>query len=158
MTVRTGEFVAKFIDSDAMLDDAIQPNGLDLSIGEIYKLSGVAELSDDEYTKTDRDRVPVNGHGDYVLGTGPHIIEYDETIEIPDDCVGIVLPRSRMLRCGLQVDTALWDAGYKGKGEGALFAHTPAKLEKDMRVAQMVFLDADEAEEKYDGEHQGENL
>lgn len=165
-SVRSGEFVAQHItplDEDESLDEeAIQPNGVDLSIGKLYRLDGNARLRNDGYEKPDR--VPVsteeyNGvEYHQVDQRNAYIIKYAEKIHIPESHIGLVLPRSRLMRCGLGVDTAVWDAGYEGVGEGQLVANQPASLEAGMRVAQIVFARTEPLEESYDGSHQGEGL
>ena len=158
MTVRSGEFVAQFIDDGDVSDDKIQPNGVDLSIGKIERIRGIPLVKDGEYDKGIREEIPPNDNGLVNINLGGFVVTYDEKIEIPPDCVGYVFPRSRLPRCGLFLTTAMWDAGYEGKGEGMLMSMTKLKIEHDMNVAQIAFLDADEADKTYDGSHQHENL
>lgn len=159
---RSGEFVSQFIeprDDDEELDDAaVQPNGVDLSIKQIYKLEGASTITNGDYEKANRIPItPEDGVFTVEPGTG-YVIEYGEIIEIPENHIGIVLPRSRLLRCGLDVTTAFWDSGYRGKGEGALMVSNEAKLTEDLRVAQIGFIRTEELSEHYDGSHQGDGL
>lgn len=159
--VRSGEFVAQYIeprDGSSLSSAAVQPNGVDLSIGELYELDGRSYISNDDYTKAERTEVETRNGEYFVNPTDAYVIVYDEQITIPENHIGLVLPRSRMMRCGLEVNTAVWDSGYSGIGEGQLSVNQPADLVEDLRVAQMVFFPTEELDEHYDGTHQGERI
>jgi dUTP pyrophosphatase len=53
------------------------------------------------------------------------------------------------------LNSAVWDAGYTGKGEGLLEVHHEIELERGARVAQLVLADANH-DATYDGSYQGE--
>lgn len=162
-SVRSGEFVAQFIEpldeSEELADEAVQPNGVDLSVGELFRLRGEGRISNDEYEKPTRETVHLLSSGEYkVEPEGSYIIVYDEQITIPENHIGLVFPRSRLMRCGLHVETAVWDSGYSGVGEGQLVTNQPALLDEDLRVAQMIFIRTESLADHYDGSHQGERL
>lgn len=166
-TVTSGDFVAQHLNNGELPEERIQPNGVDLGIDTIHRTSGNVHFFDDGYEKPRRTPItPQSAMHEkdtwiYSLGTGPYIITYDVRVEIPDGYVGHVYPRSRLMRCGLQLDTALWDQGYEGKGEGLLTiprAMDRVTMPTDMKVAQMVFFAADEGVPGYDGTHQGEGF
>lgn len=180
---RNGEFTSKYVEpaeeNKELRESQIQPNGVDLTIGKIYMLDGPAFLGEDEYVKQTRTSVPFSNYtvdeekrhkGEeihdmyddtdywYTLSQGAYIIEYGEIIEIPEDHVGFVYPRSRLNRCAAHLTSAVWDGGYRGKGEGCLMNWTELQLQYDMRIGQLVLAEAEAVEEAYDGTHQGENL
>lgn len=171
---RSGEFVAQHINGGELDEKQIQPNGVDLTIGKLEKLKGKAYLTDSGYIKNERVEVPINsskqlqhdnagskteiGESYPVRRLTPYVITYGETIEIPDGHVGFVYPRSRINRCGAHITTAVWDSGYRGKGEGCLLSLAEMDLATDMRVAQIVFAETEQLNQSYDGQHQNENL
>ena len=55
------------------------------------------------------------------------------------------------------VNTAVWDSGYKGKGESLLQVYKKIDIEKGARIAQIVFCHA-KSTGLYSGGYQGENL
>jgi len=93
----------------------------------------------------------------YTLPRETYIIVYGEKISIPEDCIGIVQPRSTLMRMGSTVDTAVWDSGYEGRGEGRLVVDNKIRLEEGVRIAQIIFAEADSFG-SYDGQYQGEKL
>jgi len=85
------------------------------------------------------------------------VVRYAEIISVPDDHVGFIYPRSSLMRNACMLNTAVWDAGYEGKGEGLLQVHHDIEIEAGARIAQLVLAEA-EAAGTYDGSYQGENL
>jgi len=77
-------------------------------------------------------------------------------IAVPEGHVGFVLPRSTLLRNGCTLETAVWDAGYEGRGEGLLQVHHEIELRPGARVGQFLLAAADHDGE-YDGDYQGEH-
>lgn len=158
MTVRKGPFVADYIEgrSEPLSEEAVQPNGVDLTVHAVYEVSGQQVLRDDDYEMQRSEVTPSDGY--YELDAGSYVVEYGEKIKIPENHTGFVYPRSRLMRCGANLETAVWDAGYEGIGEGGLRVGAPVKIETGMRVAQIVFVETEALDELYDGSHQGERL
>jgi dUTP pyrophosphatase len=158
--IATGQFVAEFLNNGDVPEEQIQPNGVDLTVSEIYRTSGTAAFSESGYDKPDRMMMKPFEPGYYKLAPGQYPIVYGEKVEIPDGYVGRVYPRSRFMRCGLHLTSALWDSGYEGIGEGLLRVPTSiesVKIEEQLPVAQMVFIKAESGHD-YDGSHQEERL
>ena len=93
----------------------------------------------------------------YYLSPGGYILQYAETVSIPEGHIGFILPRSSLMRNGAMLNTAVWDAGYTGRGEGLLQVHHDIELERGARVGQLVLAEADH-EGLYDGNYQGERV
>ncbi|MEM4780103.1 MAG: deoxyuridine 5'-triphosphate nucleotidohydrolase [Halalkalicoccus sp.] len=157
---RDGAFVADHVTPTTRAQ--VQPNGVDLTLDAIFEPlePGRITRNDTEIGKRQRvasaelDRkVPET----FYLESGGYIARYEEVIEIPEGHVGFVYPRSSLMRNGCMLDTAVWDAGYEGRGEGLLEAHYDVELERGARIAQLVLAKADH-EGTYDGSYQGENL
>lgn len=163
MNVKTGEFVAEYI--DPIEDKQIQPNGVDLRVTEVYQMLDVAKFRPDDYeeelcgvVKPTRKSMGLSGNQGVYLERGVYIVAYKEKIKIPQNCVGVVFPRSSLMRCGSMLNTALWDAGYEGIGEGRLHVGQDLWIYPNVRIGQIVFFEADKPEETYNGQYQGENL
>lgn len=156
-SITTGEFVAQHLNNGDLPESQIQPNGVDLTVGEVFRTSGVAEFTESGYDKPKRIKMTPE-HGSYQLYPGQYPIVYGEQIEIPEGYVARVYPRSRLMRSGIHLTSALWDQGYEGIGEGLL--QVPRSINRveiveDLPIAQMVFESAEKGE-LYDGTHQGE--
>jgi len=150
----SGQFVADHIgDID---ETQVQPNGVDLTLSAVFDQVSPGRIGRTGRTIGDRrEREPSDGV--YRLDPGGYVVRYGERIRVPEGHVGFLYPRSSLLRNSCMLDTAVWDAGYKGRGEGLLEVHHEVELERDARVAQFVLAAADH-EAIYDGSYQGENL
>jgi deoxycytidine triphosphate deaminase len=165
---RSGRFVADHV--QPITDEQIQPNGVDLTLEAVFEQQESGRIGREGKTIGDRQTISTERVGErrredsnkdtgelYRLSPGGYIVRYGETVAIPDDHVGFIYPRSSLLRNSCMLDTAVWDAGYEGKGEGLLEVHHEIEIEAGARIAQFV-LTAASHEDTYDGSYQGENL
>jgi len=152
----SGEYVADHVSPTTPAQ--VQPNGVDLTVEAVFEQTGAGHVGRDGKEIGDREAVEPSGEPPtYTLDPGGYVVRYGETIQIPAGHVGFLYPRSSLLRNGCMLDTAVWDAGYEGKGEGLLEVYHEVTIERDARVAQLVLAEADHAD-SYDGSYQGENL
>jgi dUTP pyrophosphatase len=94
------------------------------------------------------------------LESGIYSITYNEIVHLPNNVMALARPRSSLLRCGVSVGTAVWDAGYSGRSESLLNVYHPAGfcIQKNSRVVQLVFFRLAENTEGYSGTYQNENI
>lgn len=152
--VRSGRFVAQFV--RPCTGRQIQPNGVDLSVGEVFTLHGRHGAVLPDHTVLAH-REPVLLDQQPVLQPGAYVIRYREQVSIPDGHVGVVYPRSSLLRNGAVLYSALWDQGYEGRGESLLVVWHPLALPPATRIGQLVLMTADSSDH-YSGQWQRENL
>jgi deoxycytidine triphosphate deaminase len=165
---RSGAFVAEQVTPTT--DEQVQPNGVDLTLESVHEQREPGRIGRDGKEVGARKRRPadpvVEGESidrvadrndTYYLPPGGYVVRYAEVVSVPDDHVGFIYPRSSLLRNSCMLDTAVWDAGYEGKGEGLLEVHHDIEVETGARIAQFV-LAAAEAAGTYDGSYQRENL
>jgi dUTP pyrophosphatase len=157
---RSGVFVAEHVEPNT--DEQIQPNGVDLTLAAVYDQQTPGRIGVDGKEIGDRElQSPASPAGDdsavYYLSAGTYVAQYAETITIPANHVGFVYPRSSLLRNSSMLNTAVWDAGYSGKGEGLLQVGQEIEIESGARIAQLVFAEADH-EGLYEGSYQNERL
>ncbi|MFB6070377.1 MAG: deoxyuridine 5'-triphosphate nucleotidohydrolase [Halanaeroarchaeum sp.] len=156
---KSGAFVADHLDD--VDEEQVQPNGVDLTLEWILEQREPGYVATDGVAIGERQSVSPDERGDdretYYLRPGGYILQYAETVVIPEGHVGFVLPRSSLMRNSAMLNTAVWDAGYRGRGEGLLQVHHDVELERGARVAQLVLAAADH-EKRYDGNYQGERI
>jgi dUTP pyrophosphatase len=149
-------------------EDQHQPNGVDLTLEAVFEQREPGRIGLDGKEVGERqEREPEtvgeganeldDDAGTYYLEEGSYVVRYGETIAIPESHVGFVYPRSSLMRNSCMLNTAVWDAGYEGKGEGLLQVHHDVELVEGARIAQLVLAEA-EHDGEYDGTYQGENL
>lgn len=105
-----------------------------------------------------REEVAPDADGWFDLPPATYGIRYVETVILPTDCGGLCFPRSSLLRMGLIVPTAVWDAGYRGRGESLLVVTNPhgVRLQRNARIAQLVVFRLTSSTTAYAGRYQDE--
>ena len=157
---QSGSFVAEHVGEPT--DEQIQPNGVDLTLETVSEQREPGRIGRDGKEIGDRRELETEQVADdapetYYLTPGGYVVQYAETVRIPEGHVGYIYPRSSLLRNSCMLNTAVWDAGYEGKGEGLLEVHHDIELERGARIAQLVLAEADH-DGTYDGSYQGENV
>jgi dUTP pyrophosphatase len=151
---KSGRFVASHLGD--LEPDQVQPNGVDLTLGTVYEQTSPGRIGRDGKTVGDRRECEASS-GVYSLDPGGYVVQYADRVAIPEGHVGFLYPRSSLLRNSCMLDTAVWDAGYEGRGEGLLEVHHAVELERGARIAQLVLADASH-EGTYEGSYQTERL
>ncbi|MEF8725874.1 MAG: deoxyuridine 5'-triphosphate nucleotidohydrolase [Candidatus Bipolaricaulota bacterium] len=146
---------------EGMIDEEIQkqPAGTDLTVDRVERFTGSGKI---DFDNTEREIAPGREVNKSKLEGGEaYRITYNEKISVPSDALGLIFPRSSLMRNGCHLVTAVWDPGYEGKGQGLLQVLNPegVVLEENARVGQMIFIQLeDEVKRGYGGKFQGENL
>lgn len=139
----------------------LQPNGIDLRVERIQRLTspGLLGAAPNLREPAAREDVQPDADGWWDLHQGSYVIGYAEKVNLPPDLMALARPRSTLLRSGVAIHTAVWDAGYSGRGEGLLSVINPKgyRLQRGAAVLQLVFLRLGTATaEGYKGKYQGE--
>ncbi|NHJ85306.1 MAG: deoxyuridine 5'-triphosphate nucleotidohydrolase [Asgard group archaeon] len=140
------------------MEKQTQVNGFDLSIKEIFEFKSAGEIDFDNSKRKlpDYEPVPLVNNDYWLLEPGSYVIRYNEVVTVPLNAVGIIQPRSTLLRMGGTVIGAIWDSGYSGRGQGLLQLANKTKVYKNARVAQIIFLISEHVSEGYQGTYQNE--
>ena len=144
------------------LEAQLQPNGFDISIRDIARLETPGTIARENSQRAISELAPLefDGGGFITLPPGPYLITHNEIVHLPNNVMALGRPRSSLLRCGVTVNTAVWDAGYSGRSQSLLVVYNQNgfKLQKDARVMQLVFFYLTGTTEGYKGKYQGENI
>jgi len=144
------------------LEEQVQPNGIDLTLREVALLqtSGKIAVKDEQRLVSDLAPLVFDGLDFIDLMPGAYIITFNEIIHLPKNVMALATPRSSLLRCGVTVNTAVWDAGYSGRSQSLMVVYNPQgfRLQRNARIVQLVFFQLTEETEGYPGAYQGENI
>jgi dUTP pyrophosphatase len=144
------------------LSEQVQPNGFDLTLREIALLqsSGKIAVSNAERRLPELAPLAFDGLGFIDLAPGIYSIIYNEVVHLPRNVMALARPRSSLLRCGVTVGTAVWDAGYSGRSQSLLVVYNSRgfRVQKNARIVQLIFMCLSGETEGYNGAYQHENL
>jgi len=144
------------------LEEQLQPNGFDITLREVAMLQTAGQIARQNSQRIISDVAPLVFDGlDYIdLIPGAYTVFYNEVVHLPNNVMALARPRSSLLRCGVTVGTAVWDAGYSGRSQSLMVVYNPQgiRLQKDARIVQLVFFQLTGETRGYDGTYQGENI
>lgn len=140
-----------------------QVNGFELTVQGVERFYGAGRIGFDNAERVLPDMKSVNwsDEGWAFLEKGCYKVIFNEIVSIPKDVCAIGLPRSSLLRAGVSVHTAVWDAGYRGRSEALLVVYNDHGfyLKKNARVLQLMFMKLESAAvEGYNGRYMNENI
>ena len=144
------------------LEEQVQPNGIDLTLRDIAMLQspGRITLANSQRLVSNVAPLVFDGLGFIDLMPGAYLITFNEIVHLPNNIMALAKPRSSLLRCGVTVNSAVWDAGYSGRSQALIVAYNPQgfRVQRNARVIQLVFLKLTQETEGYQGTYQGENI
>ena len=155
----------RLIRSCIHLKTQLTPNGFDLTAAEVYRFASRGELDfsnkervvSGETRLKPRKKSSKDKFGWWHLKKGAYKIKTNETVNIPANLIAVAAPRSSLLRCGAFTQTAVWDAGFKGRSEFILVVENRLglRLKQNARVVQLLFLRMNGTAKTYRGIFQG---
>ena len=149
------------VESCLNLNEQVQTNGIDLTLREVAMLQtpGVIGVENSQRRLSELSRLVFDGLEQIELMPGAYIITYNEIVNLPRDMMALGKPRSSLLRCGVTVHTAVWDAGYSGRSQSLMVVYNSRgiRLQKNARIMQLIFFRLDHETDGYRGRYLNEN-
>lgn len=169
MAVLSGNDIRRLIMGDPPLvegwldlDQQVQANGFDLTLRDVALIQSSGQVAVDNRDRIVSGLSPLSfdNSGWLDLAPGCYMITYNEIVHLPKHLIALGRPRSSLLRCGVNVGTAVWDAGYEGRSQSLLIIHNPHgfRVQRNARITQLVFMTLTGESEGYKGIYQGENI
>jgi dUTP pyrophosphatase len=144
------------------LDEQVQANGFDLSLRDIGVIQTGGQVAADDAGRVIPEVSPLvfDALGFIELPAGIYQVTYNEVVHLPRNVMALGRPRSSLLRCGVTVGTAVWDAGYEGRSRSLLVIYNSRgfRVQRNARLTQLVFMELTGDSAGYDGFYQGENI
>lgn len=144
------------------LEQQLQPHGFELTVRDIAMLQTHGQIAADNSQRVLPDLAPLmfDQLGFMELMPGNYLITYNEIVHMPNNLMALGRPRSSLLRCGVSIGTAVWDAGYSGRSQSLLIVYNQQgfRLQKNARVTQLIFMTLTSETDSYSGKYQNENI
>lgn len=134
----------------------VQPAGVDFSLKQVAKLesSGVVDFDNSKRILPEYQPVEFDTNDMVRLEQGVYMVEFNETVSLPNNIIGIMRTRSSVFRSGATLTAGVIDPGYSG-AIGALLQIWNKKgttLSKNARLVQWIFAEVNEPSKKvYEG-------
>ena len=170
MSVLSNQQIKELIDTDeplvagyADLDAQLQSNGFDMTLASIasFDAAGSIGVSNAERSRPESHELEF-GVGGYVqLTPGPYLVTLNEVVRLPLHVMAFGKPRSSLLRSGVAIHNAVWDAGYHGRSQALMVVYNSDgfTVARDARILQLVFMTLDgDTTVPYAGQYQGEHI
>lgn len=144
----------------------VQENGIDLRVGEIYKISDdydnrLVGCIDDEKYLPNLEVVECEDNCFVLYPKTYYFVKTDRDIHIPDGYTQTYAIRSTFARCGLLLISAVGDNDFNGRLMMGLY-NTNKNLKifvgENERVIQAVTYENDGTASKYDGSYQNNKI
>lgn len=138
------------------LDRQLQPNGIDFTVARINSLESAGFLG---FAAEDRKLPLVKPvrFGDREalhLDPGAYQVEFEEVLHLPNHIMALGWSRSSLLRAGVLIGSAVWDAGFSGQSVSLLVVHNRYGFDvtRHARLLHVVFFRlTEETAEGYSG-------
>ena len=145
------------------LESQLQPNGFDLTLRGVSRFTSMGALGPrpEDRDISNHEAVSMQDGVPTHLEPGPYLITFNEVVNLPLDVMALGRPRSSLLRSGVAVHTAVWDAGYQGRSQALMMVNNPHgfRLTPGAAMVQLVFFAlSSPVAEGYRGLFQGENI
>ncbi len=144
------------------LEQQLQPNGIDLTLRDIALLQSAGVIAVDNSQRQVSELAPLvfDGLGYIDLVPGIYLVTYNEVVHLPENFTALAAPRSSLLRCGVTIETAVWDAGYSGRSQSLMVVYNSQgiRLQRNAGIVQLIFFRLTRKTGGNQGKYQGENI
>jgi len=125
------------------VDEQLQANGIDITLDSVARFhgAGLLGLTGADRVLPDTHDIPFAEDGSLSLAPGAYQVRFNETVNLPPWLMAYARPRSSLLRSGVALHTAVWDAGYSGRGMSLMVVYNPTgfRVVRNARICQLVF-------------------
>jgi dUTP pyrophosphatase len=142
-------------------NEQLQANGVDITLESISRFSGAGTIgiSNDQRVLPSNEDLSFEADGLVSLAPGAYQVRFNESVNLPDWLMAYARPRSSLLRSAVALHTAVWDAGYSGRGMSLMVVYNPSgfRVARNARICQLVFHPLGDATiQAYSGAYLGE--
>ena len=122
----------------------VQEHGVDITVESVHRFESDGRIGFDNEQRRLAvvEEVPFAAGSPVSLSPGPYLVQFREILHLPLYIAAVGWPRSSLIRSGVTLDCAIWDAGFSGRSASLMVVHNPYGFEllPGARVLQLMFL------------------
>lgn len=136
----------------------VAQHGVDLNLILIERVMGIGFIPVVGKTQLpEYQRVEPTQSGVWRLNPGTYNVTFAQGCKIPNNVMMLIRQRSSLLRCGGQLHSSVFDAGFETENIGTFMTlFHPIDIEVGARIAQIYNHETDPVENLYNGQWQGD--
>jgi len=151
----------KIVDHLVDTKQQIQQVGIDVTLRDVYRFrlgKGVLDFDNKHRKLPEVECIPFIMGYPLKLAPGVYIVTTNEIFKFGNREFGHIYPRSSLNRCGVSLESAIFDPGYEGSATVLLLTvHNPNGFEvwQNAKIGQMIVFETGFDATRYRGVYQG---
>lgn len=137
--------------------------GVDLTLKSVYVISDSGLVLKDKTVLPKYREITPNLDNYYYLNKGTYIVELNEGVKLNKNNTALIIMRSSLNRCGVSINSAVWDPGYTTQDKGKINTMSVRMtidssrfiVEKNARICQIIVFENEDPINTYKGQFQG---
>jgi len=144
--MHTADALVQHLDGLVHLDTQRAPNGLDLAVDSVFRITGHGQLDfgGSEFQSVPRERMepvlddPEDDHGWWALETGAYVIQYNESLSLDDEEQAVVTPLERTLHAGAHHGSFVLNEARDPLETLLVVSRMGCRLKENCRVSRLI--------------------
>ncbi len=150
MKIKKPEEVIEYLKNLTYKDTQLGPDGVDLTVDKINKITSLGDIDfgGGEYEESDVEKVesakrsPDDQYGWWELPAGEYLIKYNEEMDLPESEVGILQPKSWLIRNGCHHPTITFTGKTQAEITNVLFVGSAGvNIKENARLSKLMVIE-----------------
>jgi len=145
-----GEEIAALVSAATYLPKQIEPDSVHLTARQVFRPTsgGSVDFGGSEYSEPGREAIPAaklspeDKYGWWDLKQGTYFLELNESVSLPEDAIGLLLPSPRITRNGASHAVQLLVGEIERIIVPLLVPSVGIRIKQNARVSQLLVLSA----------------
>ena len=142
----SGEEIAALLSGTIHLPKQVELSSAHLTAGKVFQLksSGVVDFGGGEYAEAEREpvppkkRAPEDKHGWWDLPQGTYILELNESLSLPENAIGLLVPSPRITASGASHPVQLLTGECERIAVPLFVPSCGIRIKQNARVSQLL--------------------
>lgn len=143
-----GEEIGKYLKNLVYEKTQIKPESVDLTVKTISRIvtTSSIDFGGSEYVPGERIELaprkidPAEKYGWWFLAEGEFLVEYNETLSLPPDHLGIIQPHIRLIEAGATHDTRFITESEEKLISLLRICQADARIKENARISKLIVL------------------